>query len=109
MRGRARPLVWVGLALSVAAAGCVSNKQAVTFSPCETVTGTATSYGRAFALRNAERSFRTQVPDARGELLNAGLRRVRPGPKRATCKPYRLFGGTTSLVTCSVQARVCGR
>ena len=109
MLGTQRPRVWAALALSLAAAGCVSGKQAVTFSPCETVTGTATSYGRAMALRNAERSLRLQVPDARGELLGAGLRRVRPGLSRSTCKPYRLFGTTTSLITCSVQTRVCGR
>jgi hypothetical protein len=95
--------------ICVAVAGCARGYKAETYSPCDTVSGTSTSYGRSMALRNAERSFRLQVPDSRGELLSAGLRRVKVGPKRSSCRPYPLFGGATALVTCKVEARVCGR
>jgi hypothetical protein len=79
------------------------------FDPCDVINGTATSYGRTASLRYAEANFKNQIPDARGELLNIGLRRVRVGPKRVSCRPYALFGGNSSWTTCTVQARVCGR
>ena len=90
--------------------GCsVSRQPAADFAPCDTVTGSSTSYGRALARRQAEQDFRQQFPDVRGDLINAGLRRVKVVRKRTTCRPYALFGGGTALTTCTAEARVCGR
>jgi hypothetical protein len=98
----------VGVAI-LALSGCAQNRQSVSYDPCDTVTGTAMNYGRTSTLRYAEMNFKSQVPDARGELLGSGLRRVRVGPKRASCRPYAFFGGGTAWTTCQVQAKVCGR
>jgi hypothetical protein len=104
--------LWRSVALAgvIVLTGCAQSRQASqTSAPCETVTGTATSYGRALTLRYADNNFRSQVPDARGERFGAGLRRTRVGSKRVVCQPYRLFGSVTGLTTCTVQARLCGR
>jgi hypothetical protein len=101
----AAALVSVALLVS----GCAQSRNVQTYQPCEIVAGSATSYGRGLSLRYAENSFKSQLPDVRGEFVGAGLRRTRLGPKRVTCQPYRLFGGVTSLTTCTVQARLCGR
>jgi hypothetical protein len=97
---------------AIAASGCAKSRQSAStasYEPCDVVTGIATSYGRGTALRYADANFKSQIPDARGELLSIGLRRVRAGPKRVSCSPYALFGAGTSWTTCAVQARVCGR
>jgi hypothetical protein len=107
-----RKLFVVAAVVLLTACGSVrqqSAQQRVEVAPCDTVTATGTSYGRHQARRHAEQNLRHQLPDARGDLVSAGLRRVRTVGKRTTCKPYSLFGGATSLTTCTIQARVCGR
>ena len=97
------------IALAAVLSACVQKRNEAPLSPCETATGTATSYSRGIALARAERSLRTQVPDARGDLVSSGVRRVRVIATRRFCEPYRVFGAGTGLVTCKVQARLCGR
>lgn len=106
----ARRMISLGtIALTGIVAACVPQRAEAPLSPCDTATGTATSYSRGLALARAERSLRTQVPDARGDLVSTGIRRVRVVATRRTCEPYRVFGTGTGLVTCRVQARLCGR
>ena len=106
----AQRMIGIGMiALAIVAASCVPKRAEAPLSPCDTATGTATSYSRGVALARAERSLRTQVPDARGDLVSTGVRRVRLVATRRTCEPYRMFGAGTGLVTCRVQARLCGR
>jgi hypothetical protein len=100
----AGPLVLTGLL-----AACVATKPPAPLSPCDVITGTATNYGRAATLRRAEAHFRIQAPIIRGELVGSGVRGVRIVNQRSSCQPYHLFGASTGLVTCKVQARVCGR
>jgi hypothetical protein len=97
------------LGLSSALVACVASRPEAPLSPCDTITGTATNYGRAYTTRLAEQSFRTQAPTIRGELVASGVRRVRVVAQRKSCVPYGVFGGSAGLVTCRVQARVCGR
>ena len=106
----ARQTIGMGLiALATVLASCVPKRAEAPLSPCETATGSGTSYSRGVALARAERSLRTQVPDARGDLVSTGVRRVRVIATRRSCEPYRVFGTGTGLVTCKVQARLCGR
>jgi hypothetical protein len=88
---------------------CVPKRAQAPLSPCDVATGTATSYSRGTALVRAERALRLQTIDARGDLVSSGVRRVRTSGTRRTCEPYRLFGAGTGLVTCKVQAQLCGR
>ena len=104
MRALCVMLVAFGLA-----ACSTGRQQTAAVAPCDTVTGTATNYGRAQAARYAEADLRRQLPDARGDLVGSGLRRVRVVAKRTACRPYALFSGASGMTTCAAQARVCGR
>lgn len=97
------------VAIAALVAACMPTRPEAPLSPCDVATGTATSYGRGIALARAEASLRGKVPDARGELVSTGVRRVRVIATRRSCEPYTLFGRSTGLVTCRVQARLCGR
>ncbi len=100
----------VGIAvLAGLSAACAWSKPDPQLSPCDTITGIATNYGRAATLRLAETNFKAQAPTIRGELFGSGVRRIRVIGQRRTCEPYSVLGGSTGLVTCRVQARVCGR
>ncbi len=103
-----RKLYVVAAALLLASCGSV-RQQAADVAPCDTVTGNGTAYGRHQARRHAEQNLAHQLPDARGDLVSSGLRRVRVINKRTTCKPYAIFGSATSLTNCTIQARICGR
>lgn len=101
----------VGVALIIVAAGVAAcaKSRPLPPAPCDTVTGTATSYGRTISQRYAERDLARQLTDARGDLVSSGIRRVRVVARRSSCRPYSVFGAGTGLVTCTAQARVCGR
>jgi hypothetical protein len=103
-----RGLILVALSATVLAA-CVAARRPSAPEPCDAITGTATFYGRAETLRRAERDFRSRAPDIRGDLVGSGVRRVRIVAQRRVCEPYRIFSAPTGLMTCKVQARVCGR
>jgi hypothetical protein len=77
--------------------------------PCDTVSSTATTTSRGASLAYAQRSLSQLYPDARGDLLGAGYRRIKVVARRSTCGPYMIAGVDTGLVTCTTQARVCGR
>jgi hypothetical protein len=97
-----------GLA-SCAANAPVTSSPARSFPPCDTIGSTATTPSRGTSLAYAQRSLAQIYPDARGDLLGAGYRRIRVVGRNSTCKPYRIAGADTGLVSCTVQARVCGR
>jgi hypothetical protein len=80
-----------------------------TFPPCDTIGSTATTTSRGASVGYAQRSLAQLYPDARGDLLGAGYRRIRVVGRKTTCGPYRIAGTDTGLVSCTVQARVCGR
>lgn len=103
-----RKIAIVAAGVLLASCGSV-RQQSMDTSPCDTVTGQGTAYGRSQARRHAEQNFRHQLPDARGDLVSSGYRRVRVVAKRMSCQPYALFGAVTSLTNCTLQARVCGR
>ena len=103
-----RRIAVVVLAGALGACG-VTRQQAPVRATCDIVVGTSTAYGRTLASRQAEQDARQQMPDARGDLVSSGVRRVRVVQKRTTCRPYALFSGATSLTTCTAEARVCGR
>jgi hypothetical protein len=91
---------------------CAANPPVTTvrnFPPCDTVGSTATTTSRGASLAYAQRSLAQIYPDARGDLLGAGYRRIRVVGRRSTCGPYKIAGVETGLVSCTVQARVCGR
>ncbi len=88
---------------------CVPQRAQAPLSPCDAATGTATSYSRGIALARAERALRVQTIDTRGDLVSSGVRRVKIIGVRRLCEPYRLFGTASGLVTCKVQAQLCGR
>ncbi len=91
-------------------AACVPKQRTqAPLSPCDVATGSATSYSRGIALARAERALRVQAIDARGDLVSSGVRRVKVIGVRRTCEPYRLFTAGSGLVTCKVQAQLCGR
>jgi hypothetical protein len=100
-----------GAALGLA--GCAANvpvpSTARSFPPCDTIGSSATTPSRGTSIAYAQRSLAQIYPDVRGDLLGAGYRRIRVVGRSATCKPYRIAGADTGLVTCTVQARVCGR
>jgi hypothetical protein len=77
--------------------------------PCDTVSSMATTTSRGASLAYAQRSLSQLYPDARGDLLGAGYRRIKVVARRSTCGPYKIAGVETGLVTCTTQARVCGR
>ena len=77
--------------------------------PCEMLSGTATTFGRATAARYAELDLRRQAPDLRGELLADGLTRIKAGKLTTACEPYPLTGSGAGVYTCTTRARVCGR
>jgi hypothetical protein len=79
------------------------------FPPCDTIGSTATTPSRGASLAYAQRSLSQIYPDARGDLLGAGYRRIKVVARRSTCGPYKIAGVETGLITCTVQARVCGR
>lgn len=93
----------------IALSACAPPRAQAPLAPCDVATGTATSYSRGIALARAERALRTQTVDVRGDLISTGVRRVRLLGVRRTCEPYRLFGVGSGLVTCKVQAQMCGR
>jgi hypothetical protein len=97
----------LGLASCAANAPVVSSAR--TFPPCDTIGSTATTPSRGTSIAYAQRSLAQLYPDARGDLLGAGYRRIRVVGRNSTCKPYRIVGADTGLVSCTVQARVCGR
>ncbi len=117
---RSRPATGVSIALLVAVAAtlgacgrsairAVAPGPSAPLSPCDTVSGTATNYGRTNTERRAAQQFRSNLPEQRGDLVASGLRRVRVIAKRTDCRPYRVFGTSTGLTTCTVAARICGR
>jgi hypothetical protein len=95
--------------LAAVMAACVPKRAQAPLSPCDVATGTATSYSRGIALARAERALRVQAVDARGDLVSSGVRRVKVLGVRRSCEPYRVFGASSGLVTCKVQAQLCGR
>jgi hypothetical protein len=82
---------------------------APTFPPCDTVSSTATTTSRGTSLFYAQRSLARLYPDARGDLLGVGYRRIRVVGRDQSCQPYRIGGLNTGLITCSVRARICGK
>jgi hypothetical protein len=79
------------------------------FPPCDTIGSTATTTSRGTSLAYAQRSLSQLYPDARGDLLGVGYRRIRIIGRSSSCGPYKIGGIATGLVTCTVRARVCGR
>jgi hypothetical protein len=77
--------------------------------PCDTVSSTATTTSRGTSLLYAQRSLARLYPDARGDLLGVGYRRIRIIGRDAACKPYSLGGLETGLITCTARARICGK
>jgi hypothetical protein len=93
-------------------AGCAAKPPVVglrAFPPCDTIGSTATTTSRGTSLAYAQRSLSQLYPDARGELLGVGYRRIRVISRSSSCGPYKIGGLETGLVTCTVRARVCGR
>jgi hypothetical protein len=97
------------LGLASCAANAPVKAPVPAFPPCDTIGSSATTTSRGASMAYAQRSLANIYPDARGDLLGAGYRRIRVVGRNATCKPYRIAGADTGLVTCTVQARVCGR
>ncbi len=79
------------------------------FPPCDTIGSTATTTSRGASLFYAQRSLSQLYPDARGDLLGVGYRRIRVVGRNSSCGPYRIGGIDTGLITCTVRARICGR
>ncbi len=104
---------YLALALSGLALGSCASKLAGpevrAFPPCDTIASSATTTSRGTSLAYAQRSMAQLYPDARGDLLGVGYRRIRVISRTHTCTPYRLGGVDTGLVTCTVRARICGR
>jgi hypothetical protein len=109
MRFRVIAVVGAALGLASCAANVPVGSNARTFPPCDTIGSTATTTSRGASIAYAQRSLANIYPDARGDLLGAGYRRIRVVGRNTTCKPYRIAGADTGLVSCTVQARVCGR
>ena len=82
---------------------------ALAFPPCDTISSTATTPSRGQSLLYAQRSLAQLYPDARGDLLGVGYRRIRVISRTSTCQPYKFGNIETGLVSCTVRARVCGR
>ena len=111
MRSRA---FFAGLvALAAAAAGSCAQVPPASvspaFPPCDTIASSATTTSRGTSLAYAQRSLAQLYPDARGDLLGVGYRRIRVISRQSTCAPFKVGGVATGLVTCTVRARVCGR
>jgi hypothetical protein len=107
---RFQVIVVAGAALGLAS--CAANPPPAnvrTFPPCDTIGSTATTTTRGASIAYAQRSLAQIYPDARGDLLGAGYRRIKVVGRKSTCGPYRIAGVDTGLVSCTVQARVCGR
>jgi hypothetical protein len=79
------------------------------FPPCDTIGSTATTTSRGASLAYAQRSLAQLYPDARGDLLGVGYRRIRVVGRSSSCGPYKIGGLDTGLITCTVRARICGR
>jgi hypothetical protein len=73
------------------------------------VVGSATNYGRSLSSRYAATDLRNQLQDTRGDLVNAGIRRVRVVSKQTTCQRYPLFGTVSGYYTCTTRVRLCGK
>jgi hypothetical protein len=109
MRFQVIAVAGAALGLASCAANAPVTRSAPTFPPCDTIGSTATTPSRGASIAYAQRSLAQLYPDARGDLLGAGYRRIRVVGRNAACKPYRIAGADTGLVSCTVQARVCGR
>ena len=77
--------------------------------PCDTLSGSGTAPGRGVALVYAQRQVSQLYPDARGDLLGVGYRRIRIIGRSNDCRPDRIAGLATGLVTCTAKVRICGR
>jgi hypothetical protein len=109
MRFRVIALVAASLGLVSCASNAPVSGTARALPPCDTIGSTATTPSRGASIAYAQRSLAGLYPDARGDLLGAGYRRIRVIGRTSTCGPYRIAGANTGLVSCTVQARVCGR
>jgi hypothetical protein len=76
---------------------------------CETASGQATSFGRATAQLYAQAALRSQVAEIRGELLQAGRRRVRVSQPVNECQPLTGAFQGAGLAHCRAFAQVCAR
>jgi hypothetical protein len=104
--------VFASACVAVVLAACAANSiapPAPAFPPCDTLGSTATSTSRGAALLYAQHGAAQLYPDARGDLLGVGYRRIRVISRTANCGPYRIGGLDTGLVTCTVRTRICGR
>lgn len=73
---------------------------------CEDVISEGMAEREADAKRIAKEGVDQQLADARGNLLAAGLKRVRGVSYQTRCRPDALGLG---LKTCTATARLCGR
>jgi hypothetical protein len=76
---------------------------------CDVATAAATTFGAARARLYAEQALRYQIVDLRGEMLQSGLRRVRPVHRAASCATSDPAGGPSAVHQCVVKVRLCGR
>ena len=108
-----RSSVFVAAVVAVVAGGCgpkpTVGTMAPSLPPCDTIGSTATTPSRGQSLAYAQRSLSQLYPDARGDLLGVGYRRIRVISRTSTCVPYKIGGLNTGLISCTVRARICGR
>jgi hypothetical protein len=72
---------------------------------CDKATSTVTNVGRATTSLYAQENLKHQVRDLRGDMVQAGVRRVRPVQMRTECRP----AGYGALTSCTAVVRLCGR
>ena len=76
---------------------------------CDSAVGSATTIDATLARDYAQRAVLLQAGELRGELLDAGLRKVHLAGESTQCGPYALTGADSGLVTCTTQLRLCGQ
>jgi hypothetical protein len=76
---------------------------------CETADGSATSFGMATSRLHAETALKYQAAEIRGELLRAGLRRIRVSRPVSQCQPAPGAFRGMGLTRCRSYAQVCGQ
>lgn len=100
-----------GIAGVLALAACapydpVEQVRSRTPEKCEDAVSEGVGETQTKASRLAEAGARHQFDDVRGNLLSAGLKRIRVVNADTRCRPHTLGLG---LVKCTATARLCGR